>query len=113
SFRVPILITTVGSRQLPVDVNDHSGFARTRAVGIARKYTRTGSRNHASLIGGKESEGNLPVPVLCLKANRVARQGIEQRSPQRSRGNGQKFTAFHAAPLECLACCAINASAAR
>src|SRR5437870_1748261 len=59
--RVPIFVVPVGTSELPVYVNDNSGFFCTRAVLIAREDALRCRRDDRSFFGGKESQGNFNV----------------------------------------------------
>src|ERR1700733_10135476 len=66
SFGIAIFVGAVWARQLPIDINHHAGFLRTRPTGIAWKNSFAGRGDDARLPGIEETQRDLHVPLLRL-----------------------------------------------
>src|SRR5262245_53961593 len=71
-LRVAKLVSAVRASKLPVNINDHTGFAGTRTVCVARKDPFARSRHYFRFGLGEEAQWNTHRAVLGLNAQRLA-----------------------------------------
>src|SRR5262249_23170659 len=96
-LRVAIMITTVGGGELPVDVDDHTGFVRSRTGFVARENARRRGGNGESAFFGETTHGRLDGAGLGSELRMdpagLAIERVHQHANQRGGGDGQEVAA--------------------